>query len=92
MAPREVRRLPTASSGLSLPDRIRYHAIRWVPLFVTALVTYALFPPPAGVLSRVPDIGKRAEGTVVAPFPNCPKLFQPHANSTPLLFSARACS
>ena len=56
-------------SGESFPDRLRFHAVRWVPLAVVALVTFALFPPPAGVLTRVPDVGQRAERTVVAPFP-----------------------
>ena len=66
MARREAPRNP---AGEWLSDRIKYHAIRWVPLLATALVTYALFPPPAGVLSRVPDVGRRADRTVVAPFP-----------------------
>ena len=66
MARREASRSPT---GESLSNRIRYHAVRWVPLLATALLTYALFPPPAAVLSRVPDVGQRADRTVVAPFP-----------------------
>ncbi len=63
------RETPHHPAGVSLPNRIRFHAIRWVPLLVTALVTYALFPPPAGVLPRVPEAGRRADRTVVAPFP-----------------------
>ena len=66
MARREASR---TSTGESLTDRMRYHAIRWLPVLATALLTYALFPPPAAVLSRVPDIGQRADRTVVAPFP-----------------------
>jgi len=66
MARREASRGP---AGQSLSDRIRFHAVRWVPLLVTALLTYALFPPPSGVLSRVPDVGRRSDRTVVAPFP-----------------------
>jgi putative nucleotidyltransferase with HDIG domain len=66
MARREAPRNP---SGEPLSDRIKFHLIRWVPLLVAALVTYALFPPPTGVLSRVPEVGQRAERTVVAPFP-----------------------
>jgi membrane-associated HD superfamily phosphohydrolase len=66
MARRKALRSPT---GESLSDRIRYHAIRWLPLLATALLTYALFPPPAAVLTRVPDVGQRADRTVVAPFP-----------------------
>ncbi len=60
---------PMHLPGAHRSDRIRFHAVRWVPLFVTALVTYAVFPPPAGVLSRVPGVGPRAARTVVAPFP-----------------------
>jgi putative nucleotidyltransferase with HDIG domain len=66
MARREAPRNP---SGESLSDRIKFHLIRWVPLLVTALITYALFPPASGVLSRVPAVGQRADRTVVAPFP-----------------------
>jgi cyclic-di-AMP phosphodiesterase PgpH len=66
MGDREALRDPL---GETLSDRVRYHAIRWLPLLATALVTYVLFPPPAAVLSRVPDVGQRADRTVVAPFP-----------------------
>jgi cyclic-di-AMP phosphodiesterase PgpH len=66
MARREAPRNP---SGEPLSDRIKFHLIRWVPLLVAALTTYALFPPPAGDLSRVPEVGQRADRTVVAPFP-----------------------
>ena len=66
MTRREALRSPT---GETLSNRIRYHAIRWLPLLATALLTYALFPPPAAVLTRVPDVGQRADRTVVAPFP-----------------------
>jgi putative nucleotidyltransferase with HDIG domain len=64
-----VREAARAAGGETLLDRLRYHVVRWIPLLVTALVTYALFPPPSTVLSRVPDVGQRAERTVVAPFP-----------------------
>jgi putative nucleotidyltransferase with HDIG domain len=50
-------------------DRMRFHLIRWLPLLATALLTYALFPLPAGVLRRIPDVGQAAPRTVVAPFP-----------------------
>ena len=66
------RGLPRSLSGVmvgSVADRIRFHALRWAPLLATALLTYALFPPPAGVLTRVPDVGQRSERTVLAPFP-----------------------
>jgi hypothetical protein len=66
MAPGEVPRSPF---GETLSDRIKFHLVRWVPLLVTAVLTYLLFPPPAGVGSRIPDVGQRSERTVVAPFP-----------------------
>ncbi|MBA3497949.1 MAG: HDIG domain-containing protein [Gemmatimonadales bacterium] len=66
MAGREAPRSP---AGEPLSDRVKFHALRWVPLLLTALVTYALFPPPAGVLSRVPEVGHHTDRTVVAPFP-----------------------
>jgi putative nucleotidyltransferase with HDIG domain len=50
-------------------ERVKFHLIRWLPLLATALLTYALFPPPAGVLSRVPEVGQQADRTVVSPFP-----------------------
>ena len=65
MARREARN----PAGESLSDRIKFHVVRWIPLLVTALVTYTLFPPPSGVLSRVPELGRRVDRTVVAPFP-----------------------
>jgi cyclic-di-AMP phosphodiesterase PgpH len=66
MQHREPSRAPL---GKSLGDRARFHAVRWLPLLATAVLTYALFPPPAGVPARVPEVGQRAERTVVAPFP-----------------------
>jgi cyclic-di-AMP phosphodiesterase PgpH len=66
MAPRAPSRVAT---GASAGDRVRFHVIRWLPLLATALITYALFPPPAGVVTRVPELGQVAERSVVAPFP-----------------------
>src|SRR5262249_6419600 len=66
MARRQAVQGPT---GETLYARLRYHAIRWLPLVATALVAYGLFPPPAAVISRVPEVGQRADRTVVAPFP-----------------------
>jgi putative nucleotidyltransferase with HDIG domain len=63
------REAPGSPAGESLSARIKFHAVRWIPLLVTALVTYALFPPPAGVLSHVPELGHQVDRTVVAPFP-----------------------
>ena len=66
MAPPEVPRSPF---GDTLSDRIKFHLVRWIPLVVTAVLTYLLFPPPAGLGPRIPDVGQRAERTVVSPFP-----------------------
>ena len=66
MAPRAPSRVAT---GASAGDRVKFHVIRWLPLLATALITYALFPPPAGVVTRVPELGQVAERSVVAPFP-----------------------
>ena len=66
MAPAEVPRSPF---GDTLSDRIKFHLVRWIPLLVTAVLTYLLFPPPAGLGARIPDVGQRSERTVVAPFP-----------------------
>jgi cyclic-di-AMP phosphodiesterase PgpH len=66
MARREASRVP---AGESVGDRVKFHAVRWLPLLAVALITYAMFPPPAGVLSRVPEVGQPAERSVVAPFP-----------------------
>jgi cyclic-di-AMP phosphodiesterase PgpH len=57
------------AAGASWSDRIQFHVVRWVPLLVTALVTYALFPPPTGMMTQVPQVGERASRAVVAPFP-----------------------
>ncbi len=61
MAPGEVPRSPF---GDTLADRIKFHLVRWVPLLVTAVLTYLLFPPPAGLGARIPDVGAalRAHG------------------------------
>jgi putative nucleotidyltransferase with HDIG domain len=66
MAPGEVPRSPF---GDTLADRITFHLVRWLPLLVTAVLTYLLFPPPAGLGARIPNVGQRSERTVVAPFP-----------------------
>jgi putative nucleotidyltransferase with HDIG domain len=68
MSRRSATRPPDASRPGSLADRIRYHAVRWAPLLATALLTYALFPPPLGVIAPVPAAGEIASRTIVAPF------------------------
>ncbi len=69
MARRETPRSPGKWVPRTVADRVRFHALRWAPLLATVLLTYTLFPPPSGVLTRVPAAGRRAERTVLAPFP-----------------------
>jgi cyclic-di-AMP phosphodiesterase PgpH len=52
----------------SLGESIRFHLVRWLPLVGAAAVGYALFPPPAVVITNLPDVGQIATRTVVAPF------------------------
>ncbi len=59
---------PEVPADGSLPERIRYHAVRWAPLLVTALATYALFPAPIGRVAPLPTVSQAATRTVVAPF------------------------
>jgi putative nucleotidyltransferase with HDIG domain len=68
MSRRPAPGAPELPRGLSLADRIRYHAVRWAPLLATALVTYALFPPPLGVIAPIQAVGQPASRSVVAPF------------------------
>lgn len=68
MAPRSPLAAPPDPGAGPFTDRIRYHAVRWVPLLAAALLTYALFPPPVGVIAPIPGVGEPAGRTVVAPF------------------------
>jgi putative nucleotidyltransferase with HDIG domain len=68
MSGKPAGRLPQALSSGSLGNRIRHHAVRWAPLLATALLTYALFPPPIGVLAPLPGVGQSAARSVIAPF------------------------
>lgn len=52
----------------SLGESIRFHLVRWLPLAGAAVVGYALFPPPAVVITAPPAAGQVADRTVVAPF------------------------
>ena len=63
------RSLP-AAPGMhrSFGASIRFHLLRWLPLVGTAVVGYALFPPPAVVITALPAAGQVADRTVVAPF------------------------
>jgi hypothetical protein len=42
--------------------------VRWLPLVGAAVAGYVLFPPPAVVITALPDAGQVADRTVVAPF------------------------
>ena len=68
MAPRPPLAAPPDPGAGPFTDRIRYHAVRWVPLLAAALLTYALFPPPVGVIAPIQAVGEPAGRTVVAPF------------------------
>jgi putative nucleotidyltransferase with HDIG domain len=52
----------------SFGGSIRFHLVRWLPLVGAAVLGYALFPPPAVVITALPAVGQVAERTVVAPF------------------------
>jgi putative nucleotidyltransferase with HDIG domain len=62
------RILPSVGPRRSLGVSIRFHLLRWLPLTGAALVGYAVFPPPAVVVTAVPRVGQTADRTVVAPF------------------------
>ena len=62
------RVLPSMGPRRSLAASIRFHLVRWLPLAGAALVAYLVFPPPAVVVTNVPEVGRIAERTVVAPF------------------------
>ncbi len=68
MSRRPAPGAPEVPAGGSLADRIRYHAVRWAPLLATALVTYALFPVPVGVVAPLQAVGQTASRSVIAPF------------------------
>lgn len=54
------------------PDRvwgaIRYHGLRWLPMFGLAALTYVLYPVPQGTDVRVPAVGEVADEDILAPF------------------------
>jgi cyclic-di-AMP phosphodiesterase PgpH len=62
------RVLPNVGPHRSLGAWIRFHLARWLPLLGAALVGYAVFPPPAVVVTALPAVGQVADRTVVAPF------------------------
>ena len=62
------RVLPNAEAQRSLGASVRFHLARWLPLAGAALVGYLVFPPPAVVVTALPQVGQIADRTVVAPF------------------------
>ncbi|HET9465719.1 MAG TPA: HDIG domain-containing protein [Gemmatimonadales bacterium] len=49
-------------------ERVRFHLVRWAPLFAVAVFTYLAFPPPTGMGAPVPAVGEVSKRAVVAPF------------------------
>ena len=68
MSPSERTLPPRPVSGRSLGESLYFHLVRWLPLMGAAVVGYLLFPPPAVVITNLPDAGQVAARTVVAPF------------------------
>ncbi|MGH7581389.1 MAG: HD family phosphohydrolase [Gemmatimonadales bacterium] len=68
MSPSDRTLPPRPGVGRSFGQSIRFHLVRWLPLVGAAVVGYALFPPPAVVISNLPAAGQPANQTVVAPF------------------------
>ena len=62
------RDLPSAEARRSLVASVRFHLARWLPLVGAALVGYLVFPPPAVVVTALPQVGQVADRNVVAPF------------------------
>ncbi|MBA3319454.1 MAG: HDIG domain-containing protein [Gemmatimonadales bacterium] len=68
MSPSERTLPPRPPPARGIARSIRFHLVRWLPLVGAAVVGYALFPPPAVVITALPAAGQVAERTVVAPF------------------------
>lgn len=66
----DSRRVPLALEPRpsELPRRIGYHAIRWFPLALLAIVTYLLYPGTGSIQAPLMEIGEVAQADVVAPF------------------------
>jgi cyclic-di-AMP phosphodiesterase PgpH len=47
---------------------LTYHALRWVPLLLVAVLTYYVFPLPAHLAAPALHVGEVAERTITAPF------------------------
>ncbi len=68
MSPRDRTLPPAPGIRRSFGASIRFHLVRWLPLVGAAVVGYAVFPPPAVVITALPAAGQVAAQTVVAPF------------------------
>lgn len=68
MSPSDRTLPPRPGTRRRVGESIRFHLLRWMPLVGAAVVGYALFPPPAVVVTALPAAGQVAERTVVAPF------------------------
>jgi cyclic-di-AMP phosphodiesterase PgpH len=68
MSPSDRSLPPAPEIHRNFGESIRFHLLRWLPLVGAALVGYALFPPPAVVMTALPAAGQVADRTVVAPF------------------------
>jgi cyclic-di-AMP phosphodiesterase PgpH len=68
MSPSDRTVPPAPEIPRSFGESIRFHVARWLPLVGAAVVGYALFPPPAVVITALPSAGQIADRTVVAPF------------------------
>ena len=62
------RVLPSVGAPRGLLASVGFHLARWMPLALAAIVGYAVFPPPAVVVTALPEVGQPAARTVVAPF------------------------
>ena len=62
------RTLSATGMHRTFVESLRFHLVRWLPLVGAALVGYALFPPPAVVITALPAVGQIADRTVVSPF------------------------
>jgi hypothetical protein len=68
MSPSDRTLPPRPATSRGLGESIRFHLVRWLPLVGAAVVGYAVFPPPALVITALPATGQIAHRTVVAPF------------------------
>ena len=91
MSPSDRSLPPTPGLHRTFAESIRFHLLRWLPLVGAAVVGYAVFPPPAVVITALPAAGQVADRTVVAPFsfetPKSPEEIRSEGESR--AFSAR---